>query len=78
MISDTGHAGNMADLEKQLRDEAGRSGLSMFALAKRAGLGYASVHGFCMYDRSISLGSATKLAAALGLELRKRTTRTKG
>ena len=58
------------DLEQKLRDEAGRSGLSVLALAKRAGLGYATIHGFIMGDRSISIGSAAKLAAALGLELR--------
>ncbi len=58
------------DLEQQLRDEAGRSGLSTLALAKRAGLGYATTHGFIMGDRTISVHSAAKLAAALGLVLR--------
>ncbi len=60
----------MADLEKQLRDEAARFGWSMFELAKRAGLGYATVHGYLLRNRSISVHSAAKLAAALGLELR--------
>jgi hypothetical protein len=33
-------------------------------------LGYATTHGFIMGDRTISVRSAAKLAAALGLVLR--------
>ena len=58
------------DLEQQLRNEAQRSGLSVLALAKQAGLGYATTHGFLSGDRSISVSSAARLASALGLELR--------
>ncbi len=58
------------DLEQQLRNEARQSGLSVLALAKLAGLGYATTHGFLSGSRSISVGSAARLASALGLELR--------
>ena len=59
------------DLEKQLRNEARRSGLSVLALAKLAGLGYATTHGFLSGSRTISIKSAARLASALGLELRR-------
>ncbi len=58
------------NLEQQLREEARRSGLNMLTLSKRASLGYAIVHGFLTGDRVISIRSAAKLAAVLGLELR--------
>ena len=63
--------GMNGNLEQQLKDEALRSGLSMYILAKRAGLGYATMHGFIMGDRTISVRSAAKLASVLGMELRK-------
>jgi transcriptional regulator with XRE-family HTH domain len=60
----------MANIEKQLREACRASGLSMKRLAVRSGLFYQSVHGFMASNRSLSLGSAAKLAEVLGLELR--------
>jgi len=39
-------------------------------LSRESGLQYQTVHGFVTADRQISIGSAAKLAEALGLELR--------
>ena len=60
----------MGDIERQLKDAARRSGLSMKALSERSGIWYASIHGFLVNNRQISIGTAARLAEALGLELR--------
>lgn len=62
----------MQDIEQTLLDAARKSGLSMAELARRAELPYASVHGFVTSNRAITLRTATKLATALGLELRRK------
>ena len=68
------------DIERQLRDAARRSGLSMYRLSKESGVAYAGLHGFLTGDRRLSLRVAARLATALGLELRpvRRSKRTKG
>lgn len=58
------------DLAEQLRAAFAESGLSRFELARRAGLSYAVVHRFIGGDRDITIGTASKLANVLGLELR--------
>lgn len=67
----------MSDIERQLRGAAKADGRSVKALAEAAGLHYASLHGF-MNGRSLSLRSAAKLAAALGMELTSRRRAGKG
>ena len=61
---------SQTDLAKQLRAAFTDSGLSRFELARRAGLSYAIVHRFIGGDRGITLGTASKLADVLGVELR--------
>jgi len=58
----------MADLEKQLRDAARASGLSMLAMSVQAGIPYAAVHNFVASERGLTLMTASKLATLLGLE----------
>ena len=58
------------DLGEQLRAEFTESGLSRFAWAKRAGVSYAIVFHLVAGDRTVTLDTASKLAAVLGLELR--------
>ena len=61
---------HQTDLGKQLREAFAKSGLSRFALANQAGVPYAGVHRFMGDDRDITLNTASRLAAVLGLELR--------
>ncbi|MGD2109735.1 MAG: helix-turn-helix transcriptional regulator [Phycisphaerae bacterium] len=58
------------DLSGQLRAAFAESGLSRFELARRAGVSYAIVHRWVGGDRDITIGTASKLAGVLGLELR--------
>ena len=60
------------NIERQLLDEATRSGLTMAELSRRSKVPYSAVHGFLTDDRRLSLRSAAKLAQALGLELVRR------
>ena len=60
----------MSDIERQLKNAARKSGLSMKALSDRSGVFYSAVHGFMTSDRGITLRTAAKLARVLGLELR--------
>ena len=57
------------DLGSQLREAFEASGLSRFELARRAGLAYAVVHRFCGGERDVTLGTASKIANVLGMEL---------
>lgn len=57
------------DIERQLKDAARQSGLSMYALSKRSGVNYSGLHGFLTGDRRLSLRVAARLAVVLGLEL---------
>ena len=56
-------------LEKALLDAIENSGLSLYAIAQKAGLCYAPVFHFATGQRSLTLPTAGKLADALGLEL---------
>ena len=58
------------DLGEQLRRAVTKAGLNRFAISQRTGLSYSVVHGFLGGERDIMLGTASKLAAVLGLELR--------
>ena len=60
----------MVDLEKQLRDAARKSGLSMLAMSQRANIPYAGVHSFVARERGLTLATASRLATLLGLEFR--------
>ena len=57
-------------LSEQIRGAYAKSGLTRFKLAKDAGVAYAVVHRFISSERDITLETADKLAAVLGLELR--------
>ena len=61
--------GMSVDIEKQLRDAALKSGLSILALSKRSGVAYSGMHGFLTGNRRITLRVAARLAAALNLGL---------
>ena len=56
-------------LQTQLRTAIAKSDLSLYALAKKAGVGYATVHGYAKRDREISFENVNKLAKVLGLRL---------
>lgn len=58
------------DLAEQLRNGFHRSGLSRFALAKRAGVSYSVVHRIMAGNRDITLATASKLCGVLGLEFK--------
>ena len=60
----------MQDLADTIRKRFRESGLSIKALADRAGTPYANVHGLIVGDRDVTLGTASALVAVLGLELR--------
>ena len=47
-----------------------RSGLSIKALSVRAGIPYASAHGFVKNGRNLTLDTTAKICELLGLELR--------
>jgi transcriptional regulator with XRE-family HTH domain len=53
-----------------IRDRFRKSGLSIKALADRAGVPYAAAHGFLTGTRDPALSTATKLCKILRLELR--------
>lgn len=56
------------NLEKTLRDAARKSGLSVYALAKRAGLPVTTVQQF-MGGRGMQLRTASRLCDVLALNL---------
>ena len=60
----------MVDLGKTLRQAASDSGWSMKRIADEGGLHYASVHGFLVSNRTLTLETASKLCELFGLELR--------
>ncbi len=54
-----------------IKREFERSGMTRFALSKKAGLHYQIVHSFfSAKGRQVTIGTVEKLAAALELELR--------
>jgi DNA-binding phage protein len=58
------------DIEKALLQAVRRDERSQYRLAKDAGLAVAVLQRFVSGERSITLGTASKLCKALGLELR--------
>ncbi len=59
------------NIEKQLRRACKSSGRSINELAAASGLCYASTYSFMKLGKSLSLTSAARLAAELGLTLSK-------
>jgi hypothetical protein len=55
-------------LRKVIQD----SGLSLYAVAKDAGIGYAMIHRFMAGERGLAQGTIDILCEHFGLELRKR------
>ena len=62
--------GKETDLEKALRSAVRHCGLTRYAVAKGAGVDVAVLLRFAGGERTITLRTAGKLAAFLGLELR--------
>ena len=58
------------ELARLIRKRFRASGWSIRQLSKRAGIAYASCHGFINADRDATCATASKLCKALGLELR--------
>ena len=56
-------------LSVRLKAAVEDSGLSLFAISKRAGLNHSILERFVKGQRDLKLASADKLAAALGLRL---------
>ena len=57
------------DLEAILRRTMERSGLPVMELARRSGVDHASLSRFLRGDRSLSLGTASRLFDVLGLRV---------
>ena len=57
-------------LADQLRAAIAESGLTRAEIARRTGLSYSIVHAFVAGPRDITVGTATRLCEALGLEVR--------
>ncbi len=62
----------MIDLTEQLRRYMRKSGYTMNALAREAGVGYPIVYDFMHERRVISIASAAKICRVLGLTLQPR------
>ena len=52
-------------LQTQLRKAIADSGLPLLTLARQAGVGYATVHGFANGNRKISFENASRMAKVL-------------
>ena len=59
----------MKDIEQSLLEAARKCGLSLAELSRRAELPYATVHGFIVDEKHITLKSAAAIARVLGLQL---------
>ena len=57
------------DLRLALRQAIAASGLTRSQVSKRAEIGYAAIHGFVGGTRDLTLDSASKVVAALGLRV---------
>jgi predicted transcriptional regulator len=57
-------------LGETIRDAIERSGLSLAEVARRAELPYSGLYRFAIYGGDLTLDSATRICAVLGLELR--------
>lgn len=56
-------------VSESLRKAIQESGLSLYRVAKDAGIGYASLHRFMSGERSVSLDVFDRICESLGLEL---------
>jgi plasmid maintenance system antidote protein VapI len=65
--ADEGRGGSLGE---RIRATFMESGMSRFELSQRADVSYAVVHRFIAGDRDLTLRTASRLAEALGLELR--------
>jgi len=59
-----------ANIEDQLRRAILASGMSRYALAKQSGVSQGVISHFMNRNRGLTMETAAKLAAVLGLELR--------
>lgn len=57
------------DIAWVLKDAFRRSGRSMKSIADETGIAYSMVHGFFVSGTDIRIGTASKLAMALGVEV---------
>ena len=57
-------------MEETIRERFQKSGLSIKKLTDLAGTPYSAVHAFLNFQSTITLPTADKLCAVLGLELR--------
>lgn len=58
------------DIAEQLRDALSQSGRTAYAVGKSAGVDAGQISRFISGERDLTLTTAAKLAAVLGLELR--------
>lgn len=58
------------DMRATLKEAFRASGWSILKLAKTAGIAYCAAHGFATGTGDLKLSTASRIAAALGLELR--------
>ena len=61
-----------ADIEDQLRRAVEESDMSLVQLAERSGVNKGILSRFLRRERSMTLGTAARLAEVLGLELRRK------
>ena len=60
------------DLTADIKKAIEKDGRSLYAIAKDAEVAYSVLHRFVSGDRTVNLDTASKIASALGLELRKK------
>lgn len=58
------------DLANGLREAFEASDMNRLELSRRSGVSYSVVHRFIAGERDLTLGTASKLAGVLGLELK--------
>ena len=58
------------DIAEQLRDTLAKSALTAYSLGKSAGVDPGQISRFISGERDLTLSTAAKLAAVLGMELR--------
>jgi plasmid maintenance system antidote protein VapI len=55
-----------------LRTAIGKSGLTLYRVAKNAGVGYTTLHRFMHRERALSMDALDKLCVSMGLELQQK------
>jgi plasmid maintenance system antidote protein VapI len=61
-----------ATVSEVLRTTIEKSGLSLYRVAKNAGVGYTTLHRFMHRERSLSMDALDKLCVSMGLELQQK------